>query len=83
MSVHNIGNSTQNHFAIIFVFYTVENYLTVYLIRFVIGVGQCFLQLKGVKRPERCGNTHLDDMRDYVVKTGPDSVLPTSHCRTL
>jgi hypothetical protein len=49
----------------------------------VIGVGQYFLQLQGVKRPERCGNTHLNDIRDYIVKMGPDSVLLTSHCTTL
>jgi hypothetical protein len=49
---------------------------------FFIGVGQYFLQLRGVQRQDCCGNTHLDDMQDYVVKMGPDSVLPTLQCRT-
>jgi hypothetical protein len=31
-------------------------------------------------RPEHCGNTHLDDMQDYVVKMGSHSVLLTSNC---
>jgi hypothetical protein len=83
MSVSNIGYITQNHYTIIFVFYTLQNYITVYLVFFAICVGQYFLQLWWVKRPDLCGNTNLDDMRDYVVKMGPDSVLPTSHCRAL
>jgi hypothetical protein len=40
-----------------------------------------FLKLWGVRRQECCENTHLDDMQDYVVKMGPDSVLPTSQCK--
>jgi hypothetical protein len=40
-----------------------------------------FLNLWGVKRQECCGNTHQDDMQDYEMKMGPDSVLPTSHCK--
>jgi hypothetical protein len=47
MSISNIGYITQNHYTIIFVFYTLQNYITAYLVCFVIGIGQYSLQLRG------------------------------------